>query len=234
MKSRIIAVIELILSLAAVIILFARRDAIIINEGIRAYRTTRTCVIMIVAVISIWFVITVIRSAKTSHRHEIPNYPEKKSITEQDRNRLYDELAGMAQNKWRTMDNIHALLKQLDSMNEYQSELGRLLKQTKYLKDDPEKIVQRVEDCMYINIQKLLNYMRIMQVKSWEMMQEKINECTEKNEDLLKKTDDFVVAVVGYVNGDMAPEEEDRTKNYVDSYMFVVLQAIELPETYLK
>lgn len=234
MKSRITAIIGLILSLVAIIILFTRRDAIIINEGIRAYRTIRTFIMMIVAVISTWSVITVIRFSKTSARHAIPDYHEKKSITEQDRNRLYDELAGMAQNKWRTMNNIHELLKQLDSMNEYQSELGRLLKQTKYLKDDPEKIVQRVEDCMYINIQKLLNYMRIMQVKSWEMMQEKINECTEKNADLLKKTDDFVVAVVGYVNGDMAPEEEDRTKNYVDSYMFVVLQAIELPETYLK
>ena len=55
-----------------------------------------------------------------------------------------------------------------------------------------------------------------------------------KNAGLLKKTDDFVIAVVAYVNGDMAAGEEEKTRHTVDEYMFVVLKAIELPEVYLQ
>lgn len=233
-KKIIIPLICLALTSFVTIILFMNYDTIVINKGLKTFRALRMIALLCETGIVCWLIFTFIRIMRIPAEYKIPDYPEKKALTEPDRDRLYNELAEMVKGKWHTLYDIRELLKQLDSMNEYQSELGRLLKQTKYLKDDPEKIVQRVEDCMYINIQKLLNYMRIIQAKSISMMQEKLNECVEKNADLLKKTDDFVVAVVGYINGDMAPGEEDKTKDYVDSYMFVVLQAIELPETYLK
>ena len=157
----------------------------------------------------------------------------KKSLDEDARRRLYHELVDFSAKKWSGMAGISKLLAQLDSMDEYQSEMGRLLDQTDYLKQKPTEIVQKVEDCMYVNIRKLLNYMRIIQTRDPGTMRAKIAECEEKNADLLRKTDDFVVAVVAYVNGDIAVGEEEKARTSVDEYMYVVLQAIDLPETRL-
>lgn len=229
----------LIIAAALLAVLLANKDATVINEGIRGYRSRCLACALFLAVSAAWTALSAIRVARASREaahqeHAIPDPPEKKTLTEEDRGNLYAELADFSTKKWYGMKGISELLDQLDSMNEYQGELGRLLEQTEYLKTKPAEIVQRVEDCMYINIRKLLNYMRIIQTKSRSVMSEKVQECVQKNADLLKKTDDFVVAVVDYVNGDMVPGEEQKTKDYVDSYMFVVLEAIELPETYLR
>lgn len=227
---------------AALALLLFGRDGFIISHGIKAYNAARLAAAVAIAACAAWTVISFhVRAMREKAREKAEHEARldkmgsgKRSFDEADRNRMYHELADFSVKKWSGMDEINTLIRQLDSMDEYQAELGRLLEQTEYLKEKPAEIVQRVEDCMYVNIKKLLNYMRIVQTKSPSVMQEKIASCVEKNGDLLKKTDDFVVAVVGYVNGDLAPGEEEKTKDYVDSYMFVVLQAIELPETYLK
>ncbi len=227
------------LAIAAAVLTYvlSSHDVIVINRGIRAYGAIRTACAVAVAAAAAWTAFSAVRITRAAHRrqeYEIPEPPGKKALTEDDRNALYQELAEFRKSKWTGMPEIGKLLSQLDSMNEYQDEMGRLLEQTEYLKEKPAEIVQRVEDCMYVNIRKLLNYMRIVQTKSRDVMESKIHECADKNAALLQKTDDFVVAVVDYVNGDMVPGEEQKTKDYVDSYMFVVLEAIELPETYLR
>lgn len=225
----------LLASAAALGAVLVNRDTIVIIKGIRTWRMLRIVATAPVALSAAVSVASIIRLLKAPDPvPAIPDAPAKKSLTESDRQALYQELKSFKSGKWAGMAAIGGLLDQLDSMDEYQEEMGRLLDQTEYLKEKPAEIVQRVEDCMYVNIKKLLNYMRIIQLKSRETMAAKIRECAEKNADLLKKTDDFVVAVVDYVNGDMVPGEEQKTKDYVDSYMFVVLEAIELPETYLR
>lgn len=227
------------LAAAAILLvsMLAGHDGFVIRHGIRAYGTARAAAVLAVAVTAIWTAasaVLAVKSAKKKPGYEITEAPGKKALTEDDRNGLYDELAAFRKSKWQGMPDIVKLLAQLDSMNEYQGEMDRLLDQSEYLKEKPAEIVQRVEDCMYVNIRKLLNYMRIIQTRNKTTMAGKIAECVEKNAELLKKTDDFVTAVVDYVNGDMVPGEEQKTKDYVDSYMFVVLEAIELPETYLR
>lgn len=218
-------------------VLLTRRDLIIINNSLKHYVILRNLALasLAMAIVGLALVAMFIaRKLREPEPVEIPEAPGERPLGEDDRQALYKELADFGCRKWSGMDGIGHLLAQLDSMNEYQEQLDPLLEQTRYLSQKPAEIVQRVEDCMYVNIKKLLNYMRVVQNKSRDVMAEKIRECEEKNADLLKKTDDFVIAVVGYVNGDLAPGEEDKTKDYVDTYMYVVLQAIELPETYLK
>ncbi len=234
-----VPLISLAAAAAFLVLVLVLKDPIVIVRGIRAYRSTRTACAVFVAVSAASVAVASARlmaykKKMALERPDIPDAPDKKSFTEADRKAMYQELMGFSVGKWSSMPELHELRSQLDSMDEYQEELGRLLEQTEYLKEKPAEIVQRVEDCMYVNIKKLLNYMRIIQTKSRSTMASKIHECVQKNADLLSKTDDFVVAVVGYVNGDMAPGEEEKTKDYVDSYMFVVLDAIELPETYLR
>lgn len=221
----------------SLIVMLANYDSIVINYGIRSFQAARLASIAAVLISAAWTALSVrkvIKNARTETAYGIQDAQEEHQMDEADRKELYQELAEFLNRKWSGMKEAGTLLVQLDSMDEYQDELGRLLEQTKYLKEKPAEIVQQVEDCMYVNIRKLLNYMRIIQTKSPDLMRSKIAECIEKNADLLKKTDDFVVAVVGYVNGDLEPGKDADTKDYVDTYMYVVLQAIKLPETYLK
>ena len=217
------------------------KDGIDINYGIRAYGAARLAAVLAVVACAAWTAVSAWcyarwkkAAAKAAHEARVEQMGlDKKDLTEEGRRQLYRELADFGVKKWSGMDGIGRLLRQLDSMDEYQSEMGRLLDQTEYLKQRPAEIVQKVEDSMYVNIRKLLNYMRIIQTKSPDVMEAKIAECEAKNAGLLKKTDDFVVAVVSYVNGDIAVGEEEKARKSVDEYMYVVLQAIELPETRL-
>lgn len=231
----------LAVSAAVLAVLTGCRDDVIINSGIRAYNAIRLAAGMLTTASAAWTVVSARRYARAKKQKEQDERDarweslelRKKSLDEDARRRLYHELVDFSAKKWSGMAGISKLLAQLDSMDEYQSEMGRLLDQTDYLKQKPAEIVQKVEDCMYVNIRKLLNYMRIIQTRDPETMRAKIAECEEKNAGLLRKTDDFVVAVVAYVNGDIAVGEEEKARTSVDEYMYVVLQAIDLPETRL-
>lgn len=218
------------------------RDEFVIRLGIRMYGAIRTGSALAVLASAVWAGLSVWAYLRAKRRQAAADHEayldgiaaEKKDLDEAARDAMYKELADFGRGKWSGMDGIGRLIRQLDSMNEYQAEMGRLLDQTDYLKDKPAEIVQKVEDSMYVNVRKLLNYMRIVQTKDPGIMRSKIAECEEKNAALLKKTDDFVVAVVSYVNGDIAVGEEENARKSVDEYMYVVLQAIELPETRLQ
>lgn len=232
----------LILAIIAMAVLILVRDTFIIWYGIRNYESIRTICMFAIFGCTAWTCVSICfirKAARAQARAEHELRVEKmgrgkKTLDESDRQKLYSELVDFSMKKWSGMRDISNLIAQLDSMNEYQSEMSRLLDQTSYLQQKPAEIVQRVEDCMYINIRKLLNYMRIIQTKDPDTMSAKIQECLNKNAGLLKKTDDFVIAVVAYVNGDMAAGEEEKTRHTVDEYMFVVLKAIELPDVYLQ
>lgn len=244
---------SVISSAAAILFILARfacgmaKDGIVIYTGIRRYETLQSTFTVAAVAATLCAAIFNFLMAKTRRRHvmeelqaeeqarqaETPSLDDG-TLTEEGRDGLYQELANMAVTKWSGMSGISKLLAQLDSMNEYQSEMDQLLDQTDYLRQKPAEIVQQVEDCMYMNIQKLLNYMRIIQTKSPAVMAEKISACVAKNGDLIKKTDDFIVAVVAYINGDINPDATEKAKTSVDEYMFVVLQAIEMPETFLR
>lgn len=231
----------LILAIIVMAALLLARDTFIIWYGIRTYDSIRSVCMLTILGFAAWTGISIYLAqkaarAKARAEHELRVEQMgrgKKTLDETDRQKLYGELADFSAKKWSGMAGISKLLAQLDSMDEYQSEMGRLLDQTDYLKQKPAEIVQKVENCMYVNIRKLLNYMRIIQTRDPGTMRAKIAECEEKNADLLRKTDDFVVAVVAYVNGDIAVGEEEKARTSVDEYMYVVLQAIDLPETRL-
>lgn len=236
-----------ILSILAKFACAMARDGIVIHTGIRRYEMLQdTFTIAAVAgtlcaaLFNFLYARTrrrrameELRAEEQARQAEAP-FPDADELTEKGRDGLYQELANMAVTKWSGMSGITKLLAQLDSMNEYQSEMDRLLDQSRYLQQKPAEIVQQVEDCMYVNIRKLLNYMRIIQTKSPGVMSEKIAACLDKNGSLLKKTDDFIVAVVGYVNGDIDPGEDENARKSVDEYMYVVLRAIDLPEARLQ
>lgn len=227
-----------ILLAASAIILIATvllKDGIVIRYGIRTYGTIRNTLLAATVALAMLTATVLSHAVKADLEQKQPTDDQaRKPLDETGRRKLYNELAVLGTRKWPGLDEVKQLLSQLDSVDQYQSELDRLLTQNDYLKQEPASIVQRVEDCMYANIKKLVNYMRVIQTRDIIRMREKARECVRKNAALLAKTDDFVMAVIGYVNGDLAPGEEEKTKDYVDNYMFVVLDAIDLPETYLK
>lgn len=225
--------------LSSFVLLFisiAARTSIIINMGIKIHRMV--VIIFVVGFISgvvslAVLIVLAVRRMKTSHGSPMHSVAEEKPMTEHDRNNLYARLKEFRTDKWRNVKGIKELYVQLDDMNEYQENLGFLLSQTAYLKEQPAVIIQRVEDAMYVNIKKLINYMQVLQRKDEAVMKQKVEECSEKNAELLQKAKDFVVAVVDYVNKDMSPGEDQKAVDHVNSYMYVVLDAIEKEEFYL-
>lgn len=209
------------------------RTNIIINLGIKVYRAISliTGVGLFISLIVLVFMI--ILDVKDKKAKQKTGLFENSGMTEADKSRLYNDLHEFGAGKWKDIFNLKDLYTQLDDMNEYQKNLEFLLTQTQYLKEKPVDIIQRVEDCMYINIKKLLNYMHVLQPKDISFMGQKIGECKSKNADLLQKAKDFVLAVIDYVNNDMSPGEEERAVDYVNSYMYIVLDAIEKEDIYL-
>lgn len=226
-----------VLSLAALAAVRIMRDPIIINFRLKGYEMARNTTTIAVILFTVLLLIAVLKEQKRAEPEPVPEEPAKPDpdvMTEHARSCIYSDLSNYGTDKWLAIKSIKELLDQLDSMNEYQSKLDPLLDQNGYLGEKPAQIVQRLEDCMYVNIRKLLNYMSVLQKKSLSQMSAKVQECIRKNAVLMNKTDEFILAIVDYVNSDMKPGEENRTKEYVDNYMYLVLDAIKLPETYLK
>lgn len=229
----------LAVSAIGLIVVLCTRDDIIIRYRLHAYKAIRSACIIAISISATWAFASIALFGRKKPEKKAPDVPEqepedKKIITEETRRRLYNDLLIYGKDKWKALKEIGTLLAQLDSMNEYQEKLDPLLEQNDYLSEKPTEIIQRLENCMYVNIRKLLNYMNVLQTRSLQPMSEKVHECVEKNAALLTKTDEFILAITDYVNGDMAPGEEGRAKEYVDNYMYLVLDAIKLPETYLK
>lgn len=205
-------------------------NAVVINIGVKSYRMLISIICAAVMICILMLAVMLFLVAKEKKKTEAP---QEDGMTEEDRGSLYSEIKTFGSDKWTNVDKLQVLYAQLNDMNEYQNNLKFLLTQTKYLKEQPVDIIQRVEDCMYVNVKKLLNYMRVLQRKDAAFMQQKIDECVDKNAGLLQKAKDFVIAVIDYVNKDMSPGEDVRAVDHVNSYMYIVLDAIEKDDIYL-
>lgn len=205
-------------------------NAVVINIGVKSYRMLISIICAAVMICILTLAVMLFLVVKEKKKTEAP---QEDGMTEEDRGSLYSEIKTFGSDKWTNVDKLQVLYAQLNDMNEYQNNLKFLLTQTKYLKEQPVDIIQRVEDCMYVNVKKLLNYMRVLQRKDAAFMQQKIDECVDKNAGLLQKAKDFVIAVIDYVNKDMSPGEDVRAVDHVNSYMYIVLDAIEKDDIYL-
>lgn len=209
----------------------AMRNTVIINTSIRVYHSVG---IIFSFMILIWIIMAVVTLIIFKHeKHPKPEITDESGMTEANRKNLYDIVKGYRTGKWNAITDIGHLCEQLDDMNEYQENLDFLLMQTEYLTDRPVEILQRLENCMYVNIKKILNYMCVLQEKDCGMMKQKVQECICKNADLLQKAKDFVIAVTDYVNNDMSPGEDEKAITRMNSYMYMVLDAIEKEDIYL-
>lgn len=235
-KKALISVVIIMMAAVPLIICKSMRDTIIINIGVRGYKAIdRACIVLIVfaVVLILLKILFFIKKLPKSESAQLEDIVDEGKMTESDRQGLYQKLKTFGEGKWSEATDVKSLYDQLDSMNEYQNNMEFLLEQTKYLTQQPVDIIQRVEDCMYLNIKKLLNYMQVLQKRDMMLLRSKVAECVAKNDELLQKAKDFVLAVIDYVNKDMQPGESERTVNTVNSYMYIVLDAIEKEDIYL-
>lgn len=207
--------------------------SIIIYIGAVKFRTGRNAffALAIVASLSI-----ALRFAKAFERKEKPpeiNTDALLDLKELDKPGLKDELRLMVSGKWPNLKRIDKLYEIMENTDLYQENLEKLLLQSDYLGDKPAELMERLEDSMYMNIKKLLNYMMILQPRDMGILQEKVDECAEKNGGLLQKATDFIVAVTEYVNDGLGDGGAEKSLDKINSYMFVVLDAIEGPGVYL-
>lgn len=235
MKLFMAAAVTMLMSFALLFTSIVAKTSIIINMGIKAYRVIAGFLIAgcVIGCILLIVLVALAMKAVREDREDMDSFVDDKSMTEDDREALYVRLREFNFGKWGDVTGINALVTQLNDMNEYQGNLQFLLDQTTYLKEQPAVIIQRVEDAMYLNVKKLINYMQVLQRKDVALLEQKVSECSGKNEELLHKAKDFVVAVVDYVNKDMSPGEDQNAVDHVNSYMYIVLDAIGKEEFYL-
>ena len=133
-----------------------------------------------------------------------------------------------AQDEWSILAmDIEGCVTQMRQMVDYQDRLKKLLKNnaadTLY---DTEEILDRVGQTICRNVRKVLNYMDVSDERDTHIIKEKIHECSRENEELLRKTQDFMYALTEFLNrqGDSGNEVD-----MLDVYKGAILDSIKGP-----
>lgn len=226
-----------LLSIVPLTVWMALKNTIIIETSIAGFRTGRNIFATIFVanfLCSFFQVVKVLKKNKAtkvqnSNLDETPSeVDEHGPFDVSDRGKIQEQLKSMRDGKWKGIGNIDELYEIMDEMDSYQESLEKLLNQSEYLSDEkPVRIMEKLEDSIYINIKKLLNYMMVLQQFDGVLMRERIDDCIGKNKELLQKAKDFIIAVTDYVNRDMGTLDEQKALAQMNSYMYVVLEAIE-------
>lgn len=222
----------------AVLVVHMSKDTIILYRGIRVFRLYRN----VVSIIAIIFCIATIGIAtyllkiKSSALKKITeSYGDGDVFTESERKSLYNDIRSELRKRWPTLSNKGVkLLVQLDSMNDQQNNLRTLLRNNNSEEvADTMELLQKLEDCMYVNIRKLLNYVYVIHSSEELVMKTKIKDCHKKNATLLTKAKEFSIAVADYINSNGVEGDEDKSLLLVQSYKDNVLETLDQADIYL-
>lgn len=232
MKKKSLAKVAILAALSILALAACRlaRESIIISLGIRAYGMLRIALVSVsacfAAALVVIFVIILIWRKKPGDKDQ--------PMTDAERRQMRKSLEEFEDDKWICVYGISPLCEQLDSIDRYQENLRELLEKNSGLGGKPIEIMDTIGRSMYANIKKLLNYMQALDEGDSHILGGKVDECRCKNEALLKKAKDFMVAVVDYVNRDMREDGGETAMEQMNSYMYVVLDAMEKEDIYLK
>lgn len=212
-------------------VVFAMRDSVIINYGIRFYRGLFAAALVCAAAFA---VICAAEAAVYSGKQKKQLEKEAETSAARDMGRLSPrrmdgaELRNMldknANGKWKSLGSgIDMITAQMDQMDEYQKSLKDLLEENEASAlGDTEDILDKVEQNMFRNIRGVLNFMNVADISDAPGMRDKISECLEKNRDLLMKTKDFMYALTEYLNG----QGEDTSSDLLETYKETILETL--------
>ena len=237
-------------SAAACVCLHLGMHGIVINYGIRFYRSVRNILFSISAVISLsvtaLYVSDVVKQRKwqaardeeaaeaearrQEELREREKHREVLSVSKKmDSEKIRELLTEYAARKWKAMAQPLMQLKlQLDMMDEHQEKLSHLLDVNGAdALANTEDILDRVEQYLCKNVRKVLNYLDVAddeEEKDVRLVQEKLAACHEAGQKQLQQVQEFLFALADFLN---KQGEDDNSMEMLDIYKSTILSSID-------
>lgn len=237
-------------SAVACVCLHFGMHSIVINYGIRFYRSLRNIIFTVSAVISIVVTALYVTDAVKRRKwqaardeeaakaevmrqealREREKHKEVLSVSRKmDSERIRGLLAEYAAQKWKALAQPLLQLKlQLDMMDEHQEKLSHLLDVNGAdALANTEDILDRVEQYLCKNVRKVLNYLDVAdeeEEKDIRLVKEKLASCHDEGQKQLQQVQEFLFALAEFLN---RQGEDDNTMEMLDIYKSTILASID-------
>lgn len=237
-------------SAVACVCLHLGMHGIVINYGIRFYRSLRNILFSVSAVISVavtaLYVSDAVKQRKWQNARdeeaakaeverqealrEREKHREVLSVSKKmDSERIRGLLTEYASHKWKALAQPLLQLKlQLDMMDEHQDKLSHLLDVNGAdALANTEDILDRVEQYLCKNVRKVLNYLDVAdeeEEKDVRLVQEKLSACHEEGQKQLQQVQEFLFALADFLNKQGG---DDNSMEMLDIYKSTILSSIE-------
>ena len=237
-------------SAVACVCLHLGMHGIVINYGIRFYRSLRNIIFSVSALISLSVTALYVSDAVKQRKWQAARDEEaaraevrrQEALREREKHRevlsvskkmdsekIRGLLAEYAAQKWKAMAQPLMQLKlQLDMMDEHQEKLSHLLDVNGAdALANTEDILDRVEQYLCKNVRKVLNYLDVAddeEEKDVWLVQTKLADCHEEGQKQLQQVQEFLFALAEFLN---KQGEDDNSMEMLDIYKSTILSSIE-------
>lgn len=220
----------------AFLIVTLSEDNINIYYGVRVFRTIRmylAAVTISVAVADIALVVTLMRQARPAQKDY--DFGELR-YTSKEKNKIAKQLVELVNTKWSVLEveaECSRICKHLVRIDEYCQNLKEVLRVNE--KDeiaDAVEMLLRIEDNMYTNVQRLINYLYSMSSHDKSVVVEKAKLCASNNKTLVHKAKDFMLSVTDYINKSI--DDDERSLALVQNYKQEILDMLDTEDLYLE
>lgn len=237
-------------SVVACVCLHQGMHGIVINYGIRFYRSLRNVIYSISAVVSVAVTALYVSDAVKQRKwqkardeeaakaevlrqeelREREKHREVLSVSKKmDSERIRGLLTEYAAQKWKVLAQPLLQLKlQLDMMDEHQEKLEHLLDVNGAdTLSNTEDILDRVEQYLCKNVRKALNYLDVAdeeEERDVRLVQEKLASCHEEGQKQLQQVQEFLFALAEFLN---MQGGDDNSMEMLDIYKTTILSSIE-------
>ena len=217
-------------------------DDIVINLGIRGYHVLSGTALVLVILFLVLTVILggteVLRLSKErkEYAEEVVRRQEAQNNLRLEENKkgsyldtsgqlverlLRDQLKEGIKLKWRELEkDLNVLYDQSVKMDMMQENLANLLKKNGAERlDDAEGVLNKAEQYLLQNIRKVLNYMEVCDSDTDEgvkKVKDSAVACRAENENVLKTTSDFLIAMTEYLNEEGTSDGLSSLMEYKD------------------
>lgn len=250
MPSPIPLLIAAVLYLGLTLILRLTRDDIIIQQGIRFYRTLNTAVLIVGAPVTAGFLVHFLLNWSKQQKHkraqdeetakqqaaleeealEKERHREILSVSKKmDAMRLKEVLSTYEAGAWIQLARPIAKIRmQLDIMDEYQEKLVHLLENNGADSlSNTNEVLDQVEQYLCKNVRKVLNYMDVADEdneRDVEQVSLRLAACHEEGQKLLQQVQEFLFALAEFLN---KQGDDDNSMDMLNIYKSTILSSIQ-------
>lgn len=237
-KIRIVLIIVILIAIGINIPLLFK-NTIILYYGIRFYTRMKTFTITSGVVLIVGSIVSGVMGEVLSRRkvEYVSEYTFDTDglLADSEKSKILSDLSNTLHKRWNNTKvaiRVAECVAAADEIDLYINSIKIVLKRSEVSEiEDCIIMLRKVEKGVYKNLNKLLNYLLAFNRNSEEYILTKVQECKQGNKQLLACANQFVEAVVEYVNSHM--ESDDHDAYLIEQYKNNVLQTLDEADIYL-